>query len=141
MMRKIMAVANMKGGVGKTTTVIALSETLASLGKKVLVIDLDPQANASVCLAGDQELRRLIEEGRTIDSFVEDFMYEHEDKHLDQYIKSQVSVVTHKTNPLNLSLLASSPTLRTLERTLFFTLTREKLLLEESVESAKMIGV
>lgn len=53
-MTKIYTLVNQKGGVGKTTSTINLAAYLAKLGQRVLVVDLDPQANATSCLGVDK---------------------------------------------------------------------------------------
>ena len=55
---RVLSVSNQKGGVGKTTTTINLGTALAAVGERVLIVDLDPQGNASTGLGLPRGQRR-----------------------------------------------------------------------------------
>ncbi|MBK7447921.1 MAG: ParA family protein [Anaerolineales bacterium] len=108
-MTKIYTLVNQKGGVGKTTSTINLAAYLAKLGQRVLVVDLDPQANATSCLGVD----KLLVEGSTYDALLgeEDIF---------------PSILLNER--LQLSLLPSSPALAGAEVELVDELARESRL-------------
>ena len=83
-MGRIIAIANQKGGVGKTTTAINLSASLASLGKKVLAIDMDPQGNMSSGLGVDKnEVEKTVYDLIIGNIGIEECIYEEVIENLD----------------------------------------------------------
>lgn len=115
-MGKIIAVANQKGGVGKTTTAITLSSLLAKKGKKVILVDADPQGNATSGVGIEKEVEKSIYELLVEDVELEETLV-------------QSSIKNLKVCPSNINLAGA-------EVELVSMMSREQRL-KEKLESAK----
>jgi chromosome partitioning protein len=95
-MTHVKSTINLKGGVAKTTTTVALAETYsAEFGKRVLVIDLDPQTNATTMLIGEEKWDRLNAKEHTLARLFKDALEPDEKKFdLDATLQHKVSDVT-----------------------------------------------
>jgi chromosome partitioning protein len=91
-MSRIYALTNQKGGVGKTTTAVSLAACLAALGQRVLIVDVDPQANATASLGVDKNHLTA----SVYDAFIND---------------TPLTDILQPTSQANLELAASSPQL------------------------------
>lgn len=125
---KIISVANSKGGVGKTTTCVSLAEAFAAEGRRVLVVDLDMQANASMIVfgrAGDERLYESIASHKTITDYLDENFFGEKMMRLSEFVTNRASDVTHTGRTLDISLVAASPGLRRTERSLIYELTAQ----------------
>jgi chromosome partitioning protein len=106
-MSTTIAFINLKGGVAKTTTAVATAQILSGeYRKKVLVIDLDPQTNATVMLIGDQKWEALNENGHTVAQLFRDALAPHNPQFdLNMSIQQRVGAVA---DVQSVSLLPSS---------------------------------
>ena len=108
-MATVISTINLKGGVAKTTTTVAMAEMLsAEFGKRVLVVDLDPQTNATVMLIGDDEWKERNDDGHTLAQLFKDALEEDPNARRFDLSATLVNGVSNVSDVYSVDLLPSS---------------------------------
>jgi chromosome partitioning protein len=120
-MATVISMINLKGGVAKTTTTIAMAQLLdVEFRKRVLVIDLDPQTNATMMLIGDKKWRAINEEGATVAQLFRDAIAGERTFDLSKAIQKRVGSVSESKRvdllPSSLDLIDVQDELATMNR-------------------------
>jgi len=108
-MATVICTINLKGGVGKTTTTVAMGEVMAqAFRKRVLIIDLDPQTNATTMLIGEEKWEELNKSGHTLARLFQDALEEDSARHSFDLEKTLQRGVSNVRDVQNLDLIPSS---------------------------------
>lgn len=119
----VISICTAKGGVGKTTTTVALAEFLASQGNKILVIDADYQTNCTVALIGNKNWEKLNKQKKTLVALLEDAINEGSSGYKQQF-HSSTHIYKRASNLATaligrIDLIPSSPDLVFTKKTLY----------------------
>lgn len=120
-MATVISMINLKGGVAKTTTTVAVGQLLdVEFKKRVLVIDLDPQTNSTMMLIGDRKWGELNEKGNTIAQLFRDALSDQKTFDLSATLQRRVGAVTESKRvdliPSSLDLIDIQDELATMNR-------------------------
>jgi chromosome partitioning protein len=116
-MTHLVAISNLKGGVGKSTTTMMLAEGLALRGKTILVVDLDPQSNSSYMLMSKQRVLQIAKGPNHFATFLQSLVTDGPRLAFGNYVTQHVSDIKELTQPNTgrVDLIAAVPKLRFIE--------------------------